>query len=116
MNISADAFFSALAHPLRLRCLVLIEGEVEVCVCELTHALEAAQPTVSRHLAMLREAGIVRDRREGTWIHYRLNPDLPAWAREVLQTTARGLASVPPYSTDRKALKTMPNRPLRCCP
>lgn len=116
MNVSADHFFAALAHPLRLRCLVLLDGETELCVCELTHALGVAQPVVSRHLAHLREAGLVLDRRAGTWVHYCLHPELPQWARNVLREAAAGLASQTPYADDRNTLGTMPNRPTHCCP
>src|SRR3989304_3575780 len=84
--ITVENFFPALADPTRLRCLLLLAAEGELCVCELTHALGESQPKISRHLAMLRAAGIVSDRREGLWVHYRLNPELPPWAREVLST------------------------------
>ena len=113
--MTADDLFRALADPTRLRLLLLLADQGELCVCELTHALAEFQPKISRHLAMLREAGIVLDRREGLWIHYRLNPKLPAWVREVLNTTARASASAEPYARDRKRLKGTPNRPpVRC--
>jgi len=113
--MTADDLFRALSDPTRLRLLLLLADQDELCVCELTHALAVFQPKISRHLAMLREAGIVLDRREGLWIHYRLNPKLPAWVREVLETTARANASAEPYVRDRKRLKGTPNRPpVRC--
>ncbi len=116
MQILTDDFFAALAHPLRLRILMLLEGEGELCVCELTHTLEVSQPMVSRHLAQLRESGLVADRRRGLWIYYRLQPDLPEWARRVLNETAQGVIRSEPFVTDRKVLKKMPNRPAsRCC-
>ena len=98
-----SAIFGALADPTRLRLLLLLADQGELCVCELTHALTEFQPKISRHLAMLREAGIVLDRREGLWIHYRVNPKLPAWVREVLNTTARANASATPAPTPRIA-------------
>jgi ArsR family transcriptional regulator len=114
--ITADEFFPALADPTRLRCLLLLAGEGELCVCELTHALDESQPKISRHLATLREAGIVSDRREGLWIHYRLNPELPAWAREILSTASRANATAKPFAQDRKRLRGAPTRPpIRCC-
>ena len=114
--ITADEFFPALADPTRLRCLLLLAAEGELCVCELTHALDESQPKISRHLATLREAGIVSDRREGLWIHYRLNPDLPAWAREILNTASRANATAKPFAQDRKRLRGAPTRPpIRCC-
>ena len=78
---------------------------------ELTHALGIIQPVVSRHLAVLREAQIVVDRREGVWIHYRINERLPQWVREILQSTADGLAGSEPFKSDLAALRDMPNRP-----
>ena len=114
--ISAENFFIALADPTRLRCLLLLTVEGELCVCELTHALGESQPKVSRHLATLRDAGIVSDRREGLWIHYRLNPDLPAWAREILNTASQANAAAKPFAQDRKRLHGAPTRPpVRCC-
>ena len=116
MKLASEAFFRALADPTRLRALVLLQQEAELCVCELTHALGVVQPKVSRHLAQLREAGIVRDRRQGLWVYYRLHPDLPAWARAVLAETAAGVAQEMPFTEDRAALREMPNRPEgRCC-
>ena len=55
----------------------------EVCVCQLTHGLEASQPSVSKHLAVLREAGLVEQRRAAQWILYRI-ADLPDWAQAVV--------------------------------
>ncbi len=93
-----------LADPTRLRCLLLLQAAGELCVCELTHALDESQPKVSRHLAALREAGLVRDRRAGQWVHYRLHEDLPAWARAVLASLAEGARGCEPYATDRQRL------------
>ena len=111
MHISPDALFSALAHPIRLRCLILLEENSELCVCELTHATGAAQPNISRHLAHLREAGLVSDRREGLWIHYRINPELPKWIKAVLKQTVRGVLDTPPFADDLASLEAMANRP-----
>ncbi len=111
MNIPPDIVFSAVAHPTRLRCLVLLEENEELCVCELTHATGAAQPHISRHLAHLRETRLVSDRREGLWVHYRINPELPKWVQGVLRQTAKGVIDMAPYADDLAALKAMANRP-----
>jgi ArsR family transcriptional regulator len=111
----AHRFFRALADPTRLRCLLLMVAEGEVCVCEMTHALDEIQPKVSRHLAALRAAGFILDRRDAQWIYYRLHPDLPAWMNEVLHATCRALAEQIPFRGDRAALADMPNRPQRRC-
>ena len=109
--IEPEVFFSAMSNEIRLRCLMLLAQEEELCVCEFTHALGVAQPAVSRHLALLREAGMVLDRREGLWIHYRLHPDLPDWALQVLHATAAGVSAQSPFTDDMKVLADMPNRP-----
>ena len=77
MKIDANSLFSALSNEIRLRCLVLLQLEGELCVCELTHALKLSQPMISRHLALLRDAGLVNDQRAGQWIYYQVNPELP---------------------------------------
>lgn len=111
MEVSPAVLFAALAHDTRLRCMMLLMRHGELCVCELTHALGAAQPHVSRHLASLREAGLVADRRDGLWIHYRVPADLPDWVLSVLRDTARGLGARAPFTDDAAALEAMPNRP-----
>jgi ArsR family transcriptional regulator len=60
-----------------------------VCVCEFTEQLNLSQPKISRHLALLRNLGILLDQRQGQWVYYRLNPDLPVWANEVLTVIAQ---------------------------
>ena len=111
MNIPPKDLFAAFAHDTRLRCLLLLAQHEELCVCELTHAIGAAQPHISRHLAHLRELGVIADRRAGLWIHYRINPSLPAWIRGVLHETATGLRQQAPFADDERALSAMPNRP-----
>jgi len=64
--------FKALGDPVRLRLFQLLAGHDELCVCHLTEAMELPQSTVSRHLGILRHAGLVQTRREGKWMHYRL--------------------------------------------
>jgi ArsR family transcriptional regulator len=68
--------FKALGDPVRLRLLSLIGAHQggEVCVCDLTTAFNLAQPTISHHLKVLREAGIITSERRGTWVYYRLVP------------------------------------------
>ncbi|MDQ6959541.1 MAG: metalloregulator ArsR/SmtB family transcription factor [Mariprofundaceae bacterium] len=69
--IAAD-IFKALGDPVRLRLFHLLASRDELCVCHLTDALNLPQSTVSRHLGILRHAGLVATRREGKWMHYRL--------------------------------------------
>jgi ArsR family transcriptional regulator len=111
MDIEPKDLFAALAHDTRLRCLMLLLGHGELCVCELTHALGVAQPHVSRHLGPLRELGLILDRRAGLWIHYRINPALPDWVHRLLQEIAAGTAQRAPFADDLRHLAEMPNRP-----
>ena len=62
--------FKALAEPVRLRILNLLINKDSLCVCDLVTVLELGQSTVSRHLAYLKNAGLVRSWRDGTWMHY----------------------------------------------
>jgi len=73
---TADALlFKALADPHRLTILAtLARAEDEVCVCDFTSALPLNQPTVSHHLKILRDSGLVTGERRGTWVYYRLAP------------------------------------------
>ncbi|TSA22010.1 MAG: ArsR family transcriptional regulator [Betaproteobacteria bacterium] len=87
-------FFEALNDPIRRRILALLLEADERCVCEMYGVLDAAQPKVSRHLAVLRKANLVLARRDGVWMHYRIHPDLPAWAFRCLLHMKDGLPSV----------------------
>nr|WP_246590212.1 metalloregulator ArsR/SmtB family transcription factor [Marinobacterium ramblicola] len=81
-------FYKALADEVRLKSLLLIQQEGELCVCELMEALGQPQPKISRHLAQLRRSGLLLDRRQGQWVYYRLHPLMSDWMREVLRLTA----------------------------
>lgn len=87
-----ETFFTALADKTRLRLLNLMRDD-EICVCFFTEVLEESQPKVSRHLAYLRNAGIVEARRDGKWMHYRIVKPQNPFAAEVLEDTLRWLAS-----------------------
>ncbi|MBD3895895.1 metalloregulator ArsR/SmtB family transcription factor [Halomonas sp. ML-15] len=82
--------FKCLADDTRLMLMLLIQQQGELCVCEMTHILEESQPKVSRHLAQLRGCGLLVDQRDGQWVYYRLAPDLPEWALQVLSAAAAG--------------------------
>ncbi|MEA3410477.1 MAG: metalloregulator ArsR/SmtB family transcription factor [Pseudomonadota bacterium] len=114
-TVDPEDFFSALANLTRLRCLLLLQSQGELCVCELTVATGKSQPMISRHLARLRESGIVTGRREGLWIYYRLHPELPDWAREVLGAAASGLAGSERIRDDLSSLSALPNRTGPAC-
>ncbi len=68
---------SALAEPTRLSAVRMLRDGSELCVCDLMRALGATQSRMSRHMQVLKQAGLVVDRRDAQWVRYRLNPDMP---------------------------------------
>jgi len=78
--------FKALADPTRVAIVNRLAGAGEVCVCEFVDGFALAQPTVSHHLRILKEAGLVESSRRGTWAYYRLVP-------EAVEGLARALAA-----------------------
>src|SRR5438270_12258849 len=100
--------FAAFADRTRLRLLNLMSGR-EVCVCYFVEILKQSQPKISRHLAYLRNAGIVSARRDGKWIHYRLIMPRDPHATKVLRTTLDALAY------DREMQKDKDRPTAACC-
>lgn len=111
------AFFKSLADDTRLRMLLLICREQELCVCELTAALQLSQPKVSRHLAQLRKVGLLLDRRQGQWVYYRLHNELADWARSVIELSLQDNQSFLQVNLDALALmgEDRPQRMQACC-
>lgn len=91
--------FAALADRTRLRLLNLMNGR-EVCVCYFVEILRQSQPKISRHLAYLRNAGIVSARREGKWMHYSIVRPADSGAAAILEATLRSLAADPEMQRD----------------
>ena len=104
-TFSMERLFRALADRTRLRVLNLM-GEQELCVCYFVVILGMSQPKVSRHLAYLRNAGVVRSRREGKWMHYRLvQPENEAAVR-ILKDLLAWMKNDPEMQRDRTRLST----------
>ncbi len=101
-----------LSDGTRRQMLALLHGEPELCVCELEAALREIQPVISRHLALLRDAGWVASRREGRRVYYRL-ATMPEWAQLLLRGLAEG--GVPPRAlrASRARLARFEGRPVR---
>ena len=91
--------FAALADPTRLRLLNLMDGR-EVCVCYFVEILKQGQPKISRHLAYLRRAGIVEARREGKWMHYRIERPDDTRAASILDATLKSFETNPDMQAD----------------
>ncbi|HEU5471300.1 MAG TPA: metalloregulator ArsR/SmtB family transcription factor [Actinophytocola sp.] len=82
--------FKALGDPVRLRLLSMIAARAgdDVCVCELTPAFALSQPTISHHLKVLRQAGLIDCERRGTWVYYWLVPETAATLAALLRDPA----------------------------
>lgn len=91
---------SALAEPTRLGAIRLLWDGREHCVCELMRDLGATQSRMSRHMAVLKQAGLVIDRRDAQWVRYRRNPDLPDTSATIVDAV---LASLPDIETRKAA-------------
>ena len=107
-----EQLFKALADDTRLRILALLASG-EVCVCTIHGALDLPQPAVSRHLAYLRKSGLVAARRDGLWMHYRLElPANPA-AAKVLKASIEAVHLASGTTTDRRRLSGLVSIPIR---
>ena len=94
----------ALADPMRLAIVRQLAAERETCACDLTVCIELSQPTVSHHLRVLREAGVVDAERRGTWVYYSLQ-------RDAIERLARLTRELTP-ATDGMAVRLAPGEAL----
>ncbi len=109
-DFNPAVFYKSLTDDLRLKTLMLMHYHGELCVCELMEALEEeSQPKVSRNLAVLKKAKVIVDRKHGQWVFYRINPDLPLWAKSVISQTTENNVSM--ITHELHQLDNMVNRP-----
>ncbi|WP_345422243.1 metalloregulator ArsR/SmtB family transcription factor [Actinomycetospora chlora] len=103
-SVELSRVFKAMGDPVRLRLLSLIASHAggEACVCDLTDVFDLSGPTISHHLKVLREAGLITGERRGTWVYYRVRPDLLAQVSAVLVPAAPDSPAAMP--ADRDAL------------
>ena len=94
----------ALSDPIRLRIILLLQAEGELCVCDLMAVLGLPQSTVSRHLAYLKRSCWVDTRRQGLWMYYTLSRESCDICKELLLTLNRHACSLPEAVSDRNAL------------
>ena len=115
MNITPEQLIQALSDQTRLRSVLLLQQEGELCVCELMYGLDVIQPKISRHLALLRDLGLVGSRRQGQWIYYKLQMGLPFWALDMMKAVQQGAKDTDLFANDLANIKRMPNRPENTC-
>jgi ArsR family transcriptional regulator len=99
----------ALAHPVRIRIAAMLRGG-ELCVCQLNAVIALAPSTISAHLAELKDAGLVAERKAGRWVHYRLAAEGPAEA--ALTALWPSLAADPQIAEDATLLKALTRLPV----
>lgn len=105
--LAPHELFSLLSDETRLRCLILLQKEGELCVCEIGHIIESMQPKISRHLALMRSAGVVSDERRGQWVYYSLCPSLPEWAKKIIESAVENLSKKEPFSSDIVRMRSL---------
>jgi len=94
----------ALSDPIRLRIVLLLQAEGELCVCDLMEVLGLPQSTVSRHLAYLKRSCWVDIRRNGVWMYYSLSLESCTICKEILQILKQHASNFPEVTSDREAL------------
>lgn len=87
------AVLAALAEPTRLAAVQILADGSEHCVCELMKRLDASQSRMSRHMQILKQAGLVTDRRDAQWVRYRISPALTQSTRAVLEAVLKAAAT-----------------------
>ena len=107
--------FKALSDPIRLRIILLLQSQGELCVCDLMAVLKLPQSTVSRHLAYLKRSCWVDIRRQGVWIYYQLSKESCEMCREMLDILKRNVSDHPEVAADRATLESVLNdKPVTC--
>nr|CRH05133.1 Putative transcriptional regulator, ArsR family (modular protein) [Candidatus Magnetococcus massalia] len=112
--LTPQVLLKAMVDETRFRCLMLLLSHGEMCVCELVQSLKVAQPKVSRNLTILRNGDLVSSRRQGQWIHYKLNPNLPPWARTILEAANEGLTAESLCHLDRQQASLVTSKSMSC--
>jgi ArsR family transcriptional regulator len=105
----------ALSDPIRLRIILLLQSEGELCVCDLMAVLNLPQSTVSRHLAYLKRSCWVDTRRQGVWMYYTLSRESCDTCRELLMTLKKHAGNLPEAASDRSELAAfLKDKPAVC--
>ena len=99
--------FKALSDPIRLRIILLLQSQGELCVCDLIAVLKLPQSTVSRHLAYLKRSCWVDIRRQGVWIYYQLSKESCEMCREMLNILKLHVSDLPEVAADRTTFESV---------
>ncbi|MCE2572894.1 metalloregulator ArsR/SmtB family transcription factor [Motilimonas eburnea] len=108
--------FKLLADETRLCSLLLLAQYGPLCVCEFTHVLALSQPKISRHLALLRQTGVVTTERQGQWVYYQLSLALPGWLIQLLQQLNQQNVLAERYGVAPEKLQQLAQQTNCCAP
>lgn len=114
--MSEHEYFKLLADETRLCSLLLLAQYGPLCVCEFTHVLALSQPKISRHLALLRQTGLVTTERQGQWIYYQLSSALPSWLQQLLHQLNQQNVLVERYQVAPEKLQQLAQQTNCCAP
>jgi ArsR family transcriptional regulator len=103
METRLNDLLSALSEPTRLRALQIVWDGDEHCVCELMERLGVTQSRMSRHMARLKAAGLLTDRRDAQWVRYHRNPALPPECEAIVNAVLAALPALAPAQCQKKA-------------
>jgi ArsR family transcriptional regulator len=106
--------FKALSDGTRLRILNILM-ERECCVCEVMQVLNISQPSASRHLSILHDAGLLKAKKQGIWMYYALDYEgMPAYSQEIIKGVRLAMAETPEAGADRKKLQKTVKQGIAC--
>lgn len=110
---NAISICKAFGDETRMQIMLMLFSAEELCVCELTAALDLSQPKISRHINILRGADLVESERRGQWMFYRIASSAPAWVDALLQSEQTQFG--PALMRANERLSGMASRPSSCC-
>lgn len=109
-------FFKAMADDTRLKIILMLMYESELCVCELTHALELSQPKISRHIALLKKQQLLSERKSGRWVYYSMAKSLSQWKKAVVENCfEENLTVINECLENLAVMGERPERAQQCC-
>ncbi len=103
----------ALSDENRIRMICLIRSKKDLCVCEITEIIGLAQPTVSSHLRLLENAGLVESYKNGLWVNYNISKNLDSFSREFIESLYKNLKKDKKITSDLDRLKNI-DRKMIC--
>lgn len=110
---SIEKVIKALADKNRIRIINLLKVKKVLCVCEITDIIGLSQPTISSHLRLLENAGLIESRKEGLWVNYSINSQLDPFSNEFIEIIYKDLENDKQIVYDLKKLKNI-NRDMIC--